>query len=265
MIGYTSVRQAMEYDGSEHSIMCGIPSPLEIRHTWYQNEPYWTIEQAQTAFMSQQNRWLKISTHMSLKHIFETVNLPTNITKVVCFGLGSIDRIRWIGSERMEAEEEERGSTHALLQHCAALSLKTWAEGRCGKEVQCLVQDPVYNDLDKVFLPSIGITIVEDPKGFLEVDENTLVFSVGPNVPVREIIAEIAQPAVMVWDKVQEDSVLTTDPVSRRVWELVQQYEEFDIPACDEITYSLLSVYVRKATSAGRVTELASHGQGLDS
>ena len=86
MIGYTSVRQAMEYDGSEHSIMCGIPNPLEIWHTWYQNEPYWTIEQAQTAFISQQSRWLKISTHMSLKHIFEKANLPTNITKVVCFG-----------------------------------------------------------------------------------------------------------------------------------------------------------------------------------
>jgi len=223
------------------------------------------MEQAHTAFLSHQSRWLKSNTHVLLKHIFETVNIPINITKVVCFGLGSIDRIRWICNERMTAEDEDRGSTRALVQHCAALSLKTWAEGLCGKRVQCLAQDPVYNDLDKVFLPSVGISIVTDPKGFLEVDENTLVYSVGPNVPVREIIAEIAQPAVMVWDKVQEDSVLTTDPVSRRVWELVQQYEEFDIPACDEITYSLLSVYVRKATSAGRVTELASHGQGLDS
>jgi len=214
------------------------------------------MEQAHTAFLSHQSRWLKSNTHVLLKHIFETVNIPINITKVVCFGLGSIDRIRWICNERMTAEDEDRGSTRALVQHCAALSLKTWAEGLCGKRVQCLAQDPVYNDLDKVFLPSVGISIVTDPKGFLEVDENTLVYSVGPNVPVREIIAEIAQPAVMVWDKVQEGE-RSTDPVTRQVWKLLQDYEEFEIPTSEEFT--LLSVYVRKVTSAEKATELASH------
>jgi len=214
------------------------------------------MEQAHTAFLSHQSRWLKSNTHVLLKHIFETVNIPINITKVVCFGLGSIDRIRWICNERMTAEDEDRGSTRALVQHCAALSLKTWAEGLCGKRVQCLAQDPVYNDLDKVFLPSVGISIVTDPKGFLEVDENTLVYSVGPNVPVREIIAEIAQPAVMVWDKVQEGE-RSTDPVTRQVWKLLQDYEELEIPTSEEFT--LLSVYVRKVTSAEKATELASH------
>lgn len=53
----------------------------------------------------------------------------------------------------------------------------------------------------------MGIVPVEDPNGFLEVNENTIVFSQFPNVPIRQIIADIARPAMMIWKKVEPAAV----------------------------------------------------------
>lgn len=50
----------------------------------------------------------------------------------------------------------------------------------------------------------------DDPSGFLEVDKNTLVFSIGPTVPVKEIICDMHMPAGMVWkttDKERADYI----------------------------------------------------------
>jgi hypothetical protein len=71
-----------------------------------------------------------------------------------------------------------------------------------GQEIKCYAQDPVYDEIDKEFLTSIGIAPLDDPKGFLAVDQQTLVFSVSPNVPVKQIITDLQRPAAMVWNTV---------------------------------------------------------------
>ena len=50
--------------------------------------------------------------------------------------------------------------------------------GMAAEDIRCYAQDPAYDAVDCEFLASIGITVVDDPKGFLEVDANTLVVSV---------------------------------------------------------------------------------------
>jgi hypothetical protein len=60
-----------------------------------------------------------------------------------------------------------------------------------GNKVQVFCQEPGYSTVDKEFLPSLGITLLDDPKGFLEIDENTLVMSVNPNVCVKQIVADL--------------------------------------------------------------------------
>lgn len=65
-------------------------------------------------------------------------------------------------------------------------------------------RDPVYTDTDKQVLQSLNITVVDDPRAFLHVDEASVIFSVSPDIPVREIIADIARPAILLWNKVAE-------------------------------------------------------------
>ena len=71
-------------------------------------------------------------------------------------------------------------------------------------DILCFAQDPLYEDADKAVLAEAGISVLENPVAFLEVDDASLVFSLSPETPVRQIVADIALPAVMIWDRVEE-------------------------------------------------------------
>jgi hypothetical protein len=44
---------------------------------------------------------------------------------------------------------------------------------------KCYAQDPVFNNMDKDLLASVGIEIVQDPAAFELVNERTLLFAPG--------------------------------------------------------------------------------------
>ena len=97
------------------------------------------------------------------------------------------------------------------MQHAAVETMVEALKEKHGYDIQCYGQDPRYNDIDKEFLNSIDITPLADPKGFLEIDSNTLVFSVGPNVPVKQIVADVQWPGAMLWDTVKPESEEETE------------------------------------------------------
>lgn len=74
---------------------------------------------------------------------------------------------------------------------------------RSTREIRCFSQEPLYTDDDKRFLGEKGITVLEDPMACLEVDKETLVISISPNVCVKQIITDLTRPAVMIWDEVK--------------------------------------------------------------
>ena len=65
--------------------------------------------------------------------------------------------------------------------------------------VECTVQDPAYIEADKEILAGEDIKVVEDPHAFLQIDDDSAIISVYPNVPVKEIVADIARPAFILW------------------------------------------------------------------
>ena len=101
------------------------------------------------------------------------------------------------------------------MQHASVETMAEVLKEKGGCEITCFAQDPAYSDVDKEFLKSIGITPVNDPKGFLEVDSKTLVFSASPDVPVREIIIDIQHPAAMLWNTVRTEP----EKEKKREWE----------------------------------------------
>ena len=116
----------------------------------------------------------------------------STITRIVAFGLGTLGKAQF-----------GNVSVRSYAQHAAMLTMATILKEKGiskGRDVQCFAQDPWYDEKDIEFLRGLGITVVNDPEGFLRIDEHTLVFSVCPNIPVRQIVADVQWPAAMVWN-----------------------------------------------------------------
>lgn len=73
--------------------------------------------------------------------------------------------------------------------------------------IACYAQDPAYTKIDRLVLEGSGIGILDDPQAFLEADESTVVFSCAADLPVKQIISDLARPAMMIWEKLSMDSL----------------------------------------------------------
>lgn len=115
------------------------------------------------------------------------------VTKIIAFACGSISR-------------KNHDCSRSLKQHAFVLTIKNILESRrgsaAGGEIRCYVQDPVYNEIDRLVLLEHGITVLEDPQAFLEVDDDSAVLSFASNVPVKQIVADISRPAMVAWETV---------------------------------------------------------------
>ena len=110
----------------------------------------------------------------------------------VAFALGELSRPIREGSQLRSA-----------FQHALLLTLRTALEAYHAEEnITCYAQDPAYSTTDRALLDANGITVVDDPEGLLQVNNSSAVLSCGPNVPIKEIIADIARPALIIWVKV---------------------------------------------------------------
>lgn len=160
--------------------------------------PDWSYEEVQKYFEATKTTWDASESFKKLEHCIRLANLPGPITKVVAFALGSM-------------QDNDHGETpeFSAYQHALLLNLKKFL---CQKEeisgrLFCYAQDPAYGAVDRSILQESGVTVVDDPQGFLEVDEETVVISCRPNIPVKQIIADTALPAMMIWDKVTAEKV----------------------------------------------------------
>ncbi|BAE66015.1 unnamed protein product [Aspergillus oryzae RIB40] len=213
-----------------------------------------TLEAIGGAFFKQRQIWLESLGHRNLEHHLSTLRTTANIRKIVCFGLGSLGRLSGDCYTRTHTQ-------HAAVETIAASLVRRGLSG--SQEIKCYAQDPVYDEVDHEFLRSIGITPLEDPKGFLEVDEHTLVFSVSPDVPVKQIVTDLHWPGAMIWDTVtpsekrkswakykENDGTIfwitpfTTDPDSGRVRRMIKHYAHAQLEDSDGF-FGDLTIYMK--------------------
>jgi hypothetical protein len=191
-IGYRSYQAVTQYDLDNRDSVPHEQHPIEICYTTPPPSSQYNFDEIRREFSSHDAAWKKSKAFRNLEVQLKTVSVP-GINKIVGFGLGGM---QWLG---------DRAGTRSHTQIAALKTMATTLERTTGREVQCYVQDPAYCDVSKAFLKSIGIVVLDDPKGFLEVDKNTLVFSVCPNVPVKQIVADLRWPAAMIWDTVNSE------------------------------------------------------------
>ncbi|RAL11878.1 SRR1 family protein [Aspergillus homomorphus CBS 101889] len=253
-IGYSSIQLLTYIHPSGATMMFSDKTPVSILYTRHPEHPEGSIEVLRPAFLKMRGHWQQSETCRGLESHLSTLQFSAPIHKIVAFGLGTLAKT-----------QNGHYSTRSHVQHAAVETMATVLANRGisgGRRVNCYVQDPWYDENDVLFLQSIGLTPLNDPKGFLEIDEHTLVFSVNPNVPVKQIVADIQWPGAMVWDTVcgEEEKKqwkrrlrngeefwmgpLATDPDSDRVCEMISHYQTVSLRDPEDF-FGDLSIYVR--------------------
>lgn len=153
-----------------------------------------SLEATQEAFDAGIKTWEDSEECKRITAALMASTIPDRITKVVAFACCTMS-----GDEVYE---------HSITQHALILTIKSVLQKKhpaAYEEISCYAQDPVYSDVDRAILEGAGIRILEDPHGFLEVDDSSVVISFAPNVPVRQIVADVSRPAIMIWNKVNPE------------------------------------------------------------
>lgn len=136
------------------------------------------------------------------KAVLASASLPPGINKIVALACSTMCR-----------GEDAYPTENSMTQHTLALTIRDFlakgdtkgtTPGKSGAEIKCFAQDPVYTPVDKQVLHEHGITVVDDPGAFLEVDDASVVISAFPNIPVRQIVADIARPALIIWNDLKK-------------------------------------------------------------
>jgi len=126
------------------------------------------------------------SYHNQIRNLLNTAIKPSSqpkIQKLVGFALGNPD-----------GNTSSSSSLHQLEQHVPLLTLQELLNN-----IPCYAQEPAYSNEAKTALRHKGICVLEDPMGILEMDAGTVVVSICPNFPLKEIVADMARSAVLIW------------------------------------------------------------------
>lgn len=124
--------------------------------------------------------------------------MPWKISNIVAFGIASMGRCEVAGVAK-NATSEGAAKQFAFMIGLRKLLIQL---GRADENTQSYVQSSKLTPQDEAVLAKSGIEVVNDPDGFLEVDAGSVVLSFSPDFPVRQIVLDIARPAMLLWNKV---------------------------------------------------------------
>ncbi|KAJ7844269.1 hypothetical protein B0H14DRAFT_2358758, partial [Mycena olivaceomarginata] len=137
-----------------------------------------------------------------ISSVMKSPAIPSGIRKIVAFACGSPS----VGPSCIPC----------VMQHILVLALKDMLSGKNDNAavIQCFAQDPIYSDMDKQLLGKHGITVLDDPRGFLQLDESSIVISIAPNIPVKQIVTDLAHPAVIIWNSISGVAINWLPPIT---------------------------------------------------
>ncbi|KAL2255520.1 hypothetical protein VTK26DRAFT_3199 [Humicola hyalothermophila] len=158
------------------------------------DEPFTANPEAAELFENSAKMWKESPAGSAeLANIISAHRVP-RVTKIIAFGLG------------LCCGEPKLCTSHRI-QHQAVLTLRQLLEKKMGHKIEVYAQDPSYMPEDQDMLKNYGIEAdTHTSAGFLKVDGETVVVSIGPNVPVKQIIGDLIiedptkKPAMIIWD-----------------------------------------------------------------
>lgn len=139
------------------------------------------------------------------KHLAALVQdlLGTNtVKKVLCFGLGDFCRSapEWLKkqSDSWDGTSDVKNLMGCMIQHSMALTIAQLCRGN--ETALLLAQDPDYTEVAEKILTKKEFKIVgpHGAGGFAEIDEESIVISPFVAAPVKQIIADLARPVLII-------------------------------------------------------------------
>lgn len=124
------------------------------------------------------------------------------ISKIICFGLGDMYRQppEWFKRQTGSSEQELEADSlrPSAVQHSIALTMADIYSEK--NTIQLLAQDPGYTEEAQQLLKAKGFSIVGrfGAGGFAEIDDDSVVFSAYIAAPLKQIIADVARPALII-------------------------------------------------------------------
>lgn len=154
--------------------------------------PIWPLERVRETFRRKRTEWEASVACKELLSTLETTQIPT-VQKIVAFACFNMS----------DCEVEERSAVqHALILTLRYFFAKHQHVALGG--IRCFAQDPLYEDLDREVLKESGVSVLDNPRAFLEVDETSVVFCLSAETAVRQVVTDITRPALLIWNRVEE-------------------------------------------------------------
>ncbi|OGM49605.1 pyruvate decarboxylase [Aspergillus bombycis] len=203
-----------------------------------------SVQAIEESFTTCIQTWEASESYKQLQKIVESrENLPP-ITKIVALALGT-----------MQPRSTENWDHRPEYQHALILTLHrivSNCQGETADKIECFAQDPAYTVIDKSILERYDVTILDDPDAFVEIDDSTIVLTFAPDVPVRQIVADIARPAMMIWNTCEDEIWLhngreqfMTDPFSPRLRNMMKAYDRVEFLS-DEERFGEVAIFIRR-------------------
>jgi hypothetical protein len=142
-------------------------------------------------FIKHQRMWEENDSCKRLLSAVNSIPSSTTVGKIIAFACGSLEYDSVLPFPRVS------------FMHALALTLRNAFQQNNLENVACYAQDPIYNEIDKLILGEFGIKVL-DPDGFVTTDDLSVVLSFAPEAPIKQIIADLAKPAVIIWDRIYE-------------------------------------------------------------
>ncbi|KAL2257848.1 hypothetical protein VTK26DRAFT_9087 [Humicola hyalothermophila] len=234
--------------------------PLAIQYfVWHQKCPQEPFQQDATELHrraeSWKTEWDNNEYFKMLRMIIDTISYPKNTGKIVAFGSGVVPCRQYGGTQdQFSPADTVQGALMQMLFNRLSFYQP--------RDVPCFIQDRGWQYIGKHSYQLLDADLLFDPFGFLEVDETTAVIAINPDIPVRQVVTELARPAVLLWRKLNacDPRTVMFDPVSPRVQRMInEEYYEIGLPQDD--VFGGFGMYVRRddADKANTTAEPMGH------
>ncbi|KAI1419541.1 hypothetical protein F5Y12DRAFT_788968 [Xylaria sp. FL1777] len=194
-----------------------------------------STEELREAFYDIERKWKMSEYYDQLQAALAIISTPPVLDKVFGVALGPL-----ILNDRVNPRSVIQ---HALISTIYSTLLQRGVLSASSKRY---AQDPIYTQLEKDVLCSAGFTVLEDPQAFLMLDDSSILVSINPDIPVKQIVADICRPGIIIWPS-GCDLTFMTDPDSPRVDRMIEKdYYKLDFPFHQ--SFGDLVMYIRKVT-----------------
>jgi hypothetical protein len=146
--------------------------------------------------------WQNSKTCKHLAALVEDILGKNTVKKVLCFGLGDFCRSapEWLKKQHGSWDEksEVENVMGCIIQHSMALTIAQLSRGN--EPFPLFAQDPEYTEVAEEILTKKEFTIVgtHGAGGFAEIDEESIIISPFAAAPVKQIIADLARPVLII-------------------------------------------------------------------